>query len=327
MFQLILLSAQNNTIKKDFSTMWSIFSRHKPGLLGIDIGSRSVKLLELSQWGDGYCVKSCAVTPLCPAPHAEGSMQDPVSVSEAIKQAVTRSGTRLQRAAVAVKSACMITQLIELTPDLQPHEIEMQVQLEARRYIPYPMEDVHFDFVVQDREKILIVATQTDNVAIRVDALKRAGLTAHVVDVESYAMERACSLIAPDLPNRGADKTIAIVNIEATVTTLHVLHDRLNIYSHEEIFATGPWTGSLLQEKLLLVIRRGLQLFFSTSGHNGVDHIVLAGAASLGLSRLISKQLGVGCSIANPFLSIQAPAHIDPSLFMISCGLALRSFD
>ncbi len=353
---------------------WPIFSRNKPKLLGVDISSTSVKLLELSQQGGHYRVESYAVAPLFPDSQAEGDIKDIEAVSEAIKLVIARSGTHLRHAAVAVSSSSVITKVLELDAALEDHETAVQAKLEASRYIPYPMEEVSLDFEIlgvneknSEKVDVLAAASRTENVDIRVDALKLGGVTADVVDVESYAMERACPLIAAQLPDRGVDKTIAIVDIGSVVTTINVLHNLSTIYSREEVFGGKQLTESIqrrygltyeeaglakkqgaladdyvpevldpFREALIPLIRRSLQFFFSASRYNEIDHIVLAGGGAFipGLSDLVKERLGTECSIANPFLDMSISTRVDALVLsadapslMICSGLALRSFD
>lgn len=354
--------------------MGSFLSRKHPRLLGVDISTTSIKLLELSQVGESYRVESYAVAPLFPNSQVEGDIKDIEEVSEAIKLVVARSGTSLRNAAVAVSSSSVITKVIEMDVNLSDYEMEAQVALEASRYIPYPMEEVSLDFEVlglneknQERKDVLVAASRTENVDVRIDALKLGGINTKIVDVESYAMERACPLIAEQLPSHGEGKTIAIVDIGSIVTTINVLHNLSTIYSREEVFGGKQLTEAIqrrygltyeeaglakkqgaladdyvpevldpFREALIPLIRRSLQFFFSASRFNEVDHIVLAGGGAFipGLSDLVKDRLGTDCSIANPFLNMSLSSKVDALVLsadapslMICCGLALRSFD
>ena len=190
--------------------------RKKPTILGLDISTTAVKLLELSKSGDRYRVESYAVEPLPPNSVIEKNISDVEGVGEAIKRAVKRSGTRSKFAAAAVAGSSVITKVISMPASLSDDEMESQIQLEADQYIPYPLEEVNLDFEVigpseddPERVDVLLAASRSENVDVRVDALDIAGLTAKVIDVEAYAMENAFSLIKEQMPDHGLDKTIA----------------------------------------------------------------------------------------------------------------------
>jgi type IV pilus assembly protein PilM len=348
--------------------------RKKPTILGLDISTTAVKLLELSKSGEKYRVESYAVEPLPPNSVIEKNISDVEGVGEAIKRAVKRSGTRAKFAAAAVAGSSVITKVISMQADLSDDEMESQIQLEADQYIPYPLEEVNLDFEVigpseddPERVDVLLAASRSENVDVRVDAIEIAGLSAKVIDVEAYAMENAFSLIKEQMPDHGLDKTIAVVDIGATMTTLNVLHDLKTIYTREQVFGGKQLTEEIqrryglsyeeagmakrqgglpdnyvpevlepFKEAMAQQVSRSLQFFFSSSQYNSVDHIVLAGGSSSipGVDELIEENQGVPTTVANPFSNMIIAPKIkaqvlsnDAPALMIACGLALRSFD
>jgi type IV pilus assembly protein PilM len=354
--------------------MFTLLGRNKPAILGLDISTTAVKLLELSKSGNRYRVESYAVEPLPPNSVIEKNISDVDAVGEAIKRAVKRSGTKLKDAAAAVAGSSVITKVISMSADLSDDDMEGQIQLEADQYIPYPLEEVNLDFEVigptehdPDRVDVLLAASRSENVDVRVDAIELAGLHAKVIDVEAYAMENAFTLLKEHMPDNGLDKTIAVVDIGATMTTLNVLHDLKTIYTREQVFGGkqlteeiqrryglsyeeagmakrqgglpdnyGPEVLEPFKEAMAQQVSRSLQFFFSSSQYNSVDHIVLAGGSSsiVGIDELIEQNQGVQTTIANPFsnmiISPKIKAQVlsnDAPALMIACGLALRSFD
>jgi type IV pilus assembly protein PilM len=228
----------------------------KQAMLGLDISSTAVKLLELSRSGGKagarYRVESYAVEPLQANAVVEKNIADVDAVGEAIRSVVRRSGSRAKQAAVAVSGSAVITKMIAMSAALSDQEMENQIQLEADQYIPYPLEEVNIDFeVLGPSEKnpemvdVLLAASRSENVDNRVAALEIAGLTASIVDVEAYAMEGAFSLIVDQLPDLGLDQTIAIADIGATNTTLNVLHSNKIIYTREQNFGGKQLTEEI----------------------------------------------------------------------------------
>ena len=351
-----------------------LLQRTKPPLVGLDISSTAVKLLELSRSGSRYRVESYAVEPLPPNSVVEKSITDAEAVGDAIRRAVKRSGTRAKFAAVAVAGSAVITKVIPMPGALSDEEMESQIELEADQYIPYPLEEVNLDFEVlgpseknPDAVDVLLAASRSENVDMRVAAVETGALTAKIVDVEAYALENAFALLADQLPDQGIERTIAVVDVGATMTTLNVLHDMKIIYTRDQVFGGkqlteeimrryglsyeeagmakrqgglpdnyGPEVLEPFKEAMAQQVSRSLQFFFSSSQYNSVEHVVLAGgSASIpGVDELLQEKIGVETTIANPFANMSLASRVKPQTLsndapalMIACGLALRSFD
>jgi type IV pilus assembly protein PilM len=227
-------------------------SRNRP-LLGLDVTTSSVKLIELAQVGRGYRVESFAAEPTPANAINDKAIVDAEAVGEAIRRAVKRSGTKTREAAVAISGDAAITKVIQMPKNLSDADLEGQVELQADQYIPFPMEEVSFDFETigeserdPDMVDVLLVATRTENVEQRQAAVEAAGLMARVVDVEAFAVENACALLTHQMPEGGIDKFIAIVDFGASTTTFSVLHNLKVIYTRD--FAFG---GQQLTEEIM----------------------------------------------------------------------------
>lgn len=351
--------------------MLSFRRKHNASLVGLDISSTSVKLLELSIQDGRYRVESYGVEPLPMNAVVERNIADTEGVGDAIERLVKRARPRTRMAAAAVTGSAVITKVIDMEADMSDDERETQIRLDADQYIPYPLSEVNLDFevigpaAVPNRVSVLLAASRSENIEQRVDTLEIGGLTAKVIDVEAYAMERAFALIIDTLPS--SPEIVAIIDIGHTLTTLNVLRDEKIIYTREQMFGGKQLTediqrryglsfeeatrakreGNLpddyepevlrpFMESVVQQVTRSLQFFFSSSQYNDVDHILLAGgsASIAGLAGLIQEKLSNRVSVANPFLQMNFASQIDtsaiendaPSL-MIACGLALRSFD
>ena len=351
-----------------------LFKQKQPIVLGLDISSTAIKLLELGRSGDRFRVESYAVEPLPANSVIEKNIADVEAVGEAIKRAVKRSASRTKLASVAVAGSAVITKIIAMPASLTEDEMEQQIELEADQYIPYPLEEVNLDFEVigpsendPERIDILLAASRSENVDIRIAAIELAGLKAKIVDVEAYAMENAFSLLVPQLPEQGIDQTIAVIDIGATMTTLNVMHDRKTIYTREQVFGGKQLTEEIqrryglsyeeagmakrqgglpdnyvpevlepFKDAMTQQVSRSLQFFYGSSQYNNVDHIVLAGGSAMipGIDEMIANKLGVHTSVANPFTNMTLASRVkaqslsnDASALMIAAGLAMRSFD
>ncbi len=351
-----------------------IFGKKKLSMLGLDISSSAVKLLELSKSGKRYRIESYAVEALPPNSVTEKNITDVDAVGEAIRKAVKRSRTKLTYAALAVAGSAVITKVVQMPAALSEDDMESQINVEADQYIPYSLDEVNLDFEVIGPSKenaemvdVLLAASRSENVDVRVDAAELGGLTAAVVDVEAYAMENAFGFISPQLPNNAEGMAVAVFDIGATMTTLSVLHELKTIYTREAVFGGKQLTEEIqrryglsyeeagmakkqgglpdnylpevlepFKEAITQQISRSLQFFYSSSTYSSVEHIVLAGGsvAIPDLDQKIEERLGISTSIANPFadmsLSSKVKANVlnnDAPAMMIACGLALRSFD
>jgi type IV pilus assembly protein PilM len=222
-------------------------------LLGLDVTTSSVKLIELVESGKGYRVESFAAEPTPANAINDKAIVDAEAVGEAIRRAVKRSGSKTREAAVAISGDAAITKVIQMPKSLSDADLEGQVELQADQYIPFPMEEVSFDFETigeserdPDMVDVLLVATRTENVDQRQAAVEAAGLTARVVDVEAFAVENACTLLTHQMPDGGIEKFVAIVDFGASTTTFSVLHNLKVIYTRD--FAFG---GQQLTEEIM----------------------------------------------------------------------------
>jgi type IV pilus assembly protein PilM len=319
-----------------------MFGRKKSSLLGVDISSSVVKVLELSRANDKYSVESYAVEPLPLNAVVEGRIDNIDEVAGAIQRAVKRSGTKTKDAAVAVSANSAITKIVSFPASLSEREMEEQIMLEADNYIPYPLEEVRLDFEVlgtsaldAEAVDVLLAASRTENVDARTSVIEQAGLKPKLVDVEAYTIENAFHLISEQMPNHGQGLTVAVFDVGATLTTLHVLVDGQIVFTREQTFGGRMLTEEIERhygmsyqeagrakkqntlpedyaEKVLdpfkrsmtTTISRALQFFFSASSqYQSIDYIVLAGgcASIRGVDAMIEEETGTKTSIANPF--------------------------
>jgi len=349
----------------------AFIGRKQAAVLGIDISSTSVKLLELSRSGGRYRVESYAVEPLPPNSVVEKNITDAELVGEAIGRAVKKSGTRTRTAACAVAGSAVITKIISMPGNLSEDEMESQIQIEADQYIPYPLEEISLDFEVlnpsetdPDRVDVLLAASRSDNVDVRIAALEVGGLQAKVVDVEAFALENAVALLTDEINN---PHVVAVMDVGATTSTLSVLEDQSIVYTREQLFGGRQLTDEIqrryglsyeeaglakrqgglpdnyepevlqpFRESMAQEVNRALQFFYSSSQVGAVDHVIIAGgcASIHGIQELIQEKIDTPISIANPFAKMSVASRVradalanDAPAMMIACGLSLRSFD
>ncbi|MCM2377716.1 type IV pilus biogenesis protein PilM [Pseudomonas marginalis] len=176
------------------------FTRKVDTLLGVDINDTAIRLVELGRCTSGYSVQGY-VTQALPA-HAvvDGTFLDLDAVARALRSALSRLSTSARGAAAAVAGPSVITRMIEMEAGLTDDEMTWMIQMEADQYIPYPLDDVAIDFQVRGptalnpgRVEVLLAACLKEQVEAREAVLALAGLVPRVVDVEAFALARACS--------------------------------------------------------------------------------------------------------------------------------------
>ncbi|NOZ09573.1 MAG: pilus assembly protein PilM [Gammaproteobacteria bacterium] len=351
-----------------------IFAKKQQSIIGVDISSSAVKVLELSKSGDHYRVERYTVDPLPQNAVVENAITDVDQVGHAVERAIKRSGTRCKHAAVAVAASHVITKMITMGSGLNESELETQIELEADHYIPYPLDEVNLDFEVigpsetdPNQDEVLISACRKEIVDDYIAVIEQAGLTPAVVDVESYAMESAYSLIAKHIPGGGMEKTIAILDFGATTMHMNVMHNNRSVYTRDHAFGGKQLTEEIqrryglsyaeaglakkvgglpdnyqtdilhpFMEAMCQETTRALQFFYSSSQFSSVDQVLIAGGCAqiLGVDELIANRAGIHAAVANPFTSMSLASRIKPQSLsgdapslMVACGLAMRSFD
>ncbi len=320
-----------------------------PALVALDISSSRVKLLELAGNPGHYQIKAYANEPLPPQAISDNQIVEPEAVGQAIKRALERAQSRAKHAAVAVTGSSVISKIIDMPATLSQDEIEQQIGFEANQYIPYPIEEVSLDFQILGPSKhdaemntVLLAACRRDNVDARVAAVEIAGLKAHLVDVEAYALQNACQLLIDQLPPSVDEQTIAVADFGASVTCVNVLVNRETVYTREQNFGgrqlvyliqsrfelepeaaydklrSGALPEEFLQEVLphfaenmAQQIDRSLQFFYSASAeHSSVDQVILVGGCALlpGIAGMVEQHLEAPTSVGNPLAGMQASA-------------------
>lgn len=298
----------------------SILNPKARSLVGLDISSTAVKMVELSgsQAGD-YQVERYAIEPLPSGAVVEGNISNLEGVSETIGRCWKRLGTSTKFVAMALPTAAVITKKIILPANLRESEMEIQVESEANQYIPFALEEVNLDFQVvgpapssPDEVEVLIAASRKEGVEDRVASAEAASLRPLVMDVESYAALAAFELVRDQFPGNNDDMIFALVDIGANAMKVAMMKGDQQIYNREQAFGgnqltqdmvraygmshdeaealkrTGPMPDNYEAEilgpfldNLALEVSRALQFFFTSTQFNELHHVVLMGGGAL----------------------------------------------
>lgn len=297
----------------------SLFARQSAPLLGIDISSSSVKLVELAHdKGGALVLERCAIEPLERGWITDGNIEKFDEVADALRRLIKKSGTKTKNVALALPASAVITKKISLPSGLSEQELEVQVESEASQYIPFSLDEVSLDFCVigpsknsPDDVEVLLAASRREKVQDRQGLAEAAGLKTTIIDIESYASRLAASRLIETLPNQGKDALVALFEVGALITSMQVMRNDEVLYERDQAFGGAQLTQLIVRqygfsleeaeskkrsgdlpddyavtvlgpfvESMSQEIGRALQYFFSSTPHHRVDHILLAGGSA-----------------------------------------------
>ena len=342
------------------------FRNSKKNLLGVDISSSSVKVLEIAQDGAGFRLESYGIEPTPPNSVIENVVTDAEAVGDSIEKAVARSGSNLKECACAISGSKVITKKITVSSEIPVKDLEGQVQLEMVQHIPHPIEDISIDFQIENNPEdsglpfeITVVATKSENVDSCVVAVERGGLIPKIVDVELFALENAVSLTSKISGDDRLTGILGIVDIGSSSTKFSVLEAGSITYNREQNFGgkqllneiqrnyglsyeeakSGLAESSLeagFEEKVVAPfvesasqeIERALQLFYSSNNAARVEHVLLTGGcASLnGIADSVMARIEVPVDLISPFGKIPLSRNIDPKKLKRDAPMLLTAF-
>ena len=343
-------------------------------MMGLDISSSSVKMVELSQDKFGKLVlEHCAIVPLERGWITDGNIEKFDEVADAVRKLIKKSGSKTRNVAMALPPSAVITKKIILPGGLSDQELEMQVEAEANQYIPFPLDEVSLDFCIVGPSnnsagdiEILIAASRREKVQDIQGLAEAAGLKPVIVDVESYASRLATGRLIENLPKQGQDSIVALFEVGALTTSMQVIRNDEILYERDQAFGGAQLTqlivrqyGFSLEEaeskkrsgelpddydttvlrpfldSMVQEVGRALQFFFTSTPHNRVDYVMLAGgsAALPGLTTAVTRHTTFACSVVNPFEGMEMGSSVrlnkmarEAPSYLTSCGLALRRF-
>lgn len=317
-----------------------LFSKKSESLLGIDIGSTSLKIVELSRSGRNVAVQNAGIYPIAPNTIIEGKIADVPTLAQTLRKAVAMMRTKAKNVAVAVPGSAVITRVLEMPADLTEDELETQLLMEAEQYIPYSLDEVAVDFTViesageeSEQVKVLLAACRKEAIDALTETVEQADLESKIVDVEPFCLERVYPLLADQLEEDN-DGLIAVVDCGATNLRINVLDQGSTVYSREESFGTkqlseeiqrryglseeealnaerdGDLPGDYEQEvlspfrdSLIQQISRSLQFFYSSTSYSHLDCLILSGgiASNKELASMTESKIEVPVIAGNPF--------------------------
>jgi type IV pilus assembly protein PilM len=319
-----------------------VLFRKQKNLLGLDIGSSSVKLVELKEGKEGrFNLVKAGIENLSPEAIVDGAIMDSSLVVETISRLLSSTAVKNPNVAVSVSGHSVIVKKIQL-PTMPEEELSESIRWEAEQYVPFDINDVYLDYVVLDPGAIgetmgvLLVAAKKEKVDDFKNVVTQAGRVPSLVDVDAFALQNCYEV------NYGIDQTrvVALVNIGASVMNVNILAQGQTVFWRDITFGGNQFTDALQKEfslsfeqaeslkkgettggqnpaKVDEVLRevsqdvanelqKTLDFFKATSGQEAVDSIVIAGGGSKvkDLDAVLKDKFNLPVEMLNPFRSV-----------------------
>lgn len=324
----------------------ALFGRRKAHVVGVDIGSSAVKVVELKRAAGGYQLVAFGIAEVPFGAVEGGEIRQPAAVQAAVGNALQQAKTDATDAVIGVSGGSVIAKRVKL-PKMSEAELEESIRWEAEQYIPFDIDDVNLDFQIVGGEgpqtEIMLAAVKKGKVESYVEVAKAAGLNVVVVDADVFALETQYEHnYAGEI-----DEVVAMVNIGHENTNTNILQGGVSVYARD-IFMGGAryaaaiaqrfnlplpeaeavlrgkeggigWTQvgpvlDLVSQELGQEIQRTLDYFGTTAEHERIDRIFLSGGCALipGLKDFLSAQWGIEVALAEPFRQVKVAAPSVP---------------
>jgi type IV pilus assembly protein PilM len=315
-----------------------VFGKSKT-TVGLDIGSSSIKVVQLETRGDMTRLVNYGIAEIVPEAIVEGEIMDRQLVIEAIQNLLERCGIKEHRIATGISGRGVMVKKITMDR-LDPKDAREAIHWEAEQYVPYDINDVSLDFQILDLDvgpkqmQVLLVAAKKDLVNTQADLIREAGLVPAVIDVNSLAVQNAAELNYDFV----RDEVAALVNVGAELTNINIIRGGIPLYaqdlsiggnsfiesvqkryqvSREEAVGAfragesstldlGPAVKSFAEE-LGVGIDRSVAYLKSSGEAERVDRVLLSGGGAriLGLPQMLAERQRVPVDIVDPLRRIQ----------------------
>jgi len=319
-----------------------IFGKKK-NVIGLDIGSSSIKLVELSVGKRKFRLEKLAISPLPPEAIVDEALMDSVTIIDAIRDLIATSKIKTKDVVTSVSGHSIIVKKINL-PFMTEAELKESIQWEAERYIPFDINDVHFDFKIigrggenPDLMDIVLVAAKKDMINDYVSVMIESGLNPVIIDIDAFALENMLT-INYELEK---EETVVIANVGASITNINILKNNISAFTRDIFVGGGHVTEEIQRqlhidyeeaekikvssqidthsqpiiqdilkaesESLAVEIGKSLDFFKSTTSDEKISKLYLSGGGSKikGFDLILQQQIGMPVEIVNPFKKIE----------------------
>jgi type IV pilus assembly protein PilM len=314
----------------------------KKDIVGLDIGSSSIKVVELSETNRGYQLVHCAMAPIPPEAIVDGSLMDSVVIVDTIRDLIKGFKIKTKEVVTSVSGHSVIVKKISL-PVITEDELAESIQWEAERYIPFDASDVNIDFQILGANEesnelmdVVLVAAKKDIINDYLSVLLEAGLTPVIIDIDAFALENMYQANY----SMKMGEIIGLVDIGANVMNINIMNDGVSAFTrdvfkggssiteeiqkhlhvdHEE--AEGLKVGSKIDDNKQSAIRNILKTasddfasevaqsmdYFQKTFNQNLDKLFISGGCSKieGLSKVIEAQINVPVEVIDPFQNVE----------------------
>ena len=318
-----------------------MFFAKKDHLIGIDIGSRTIKLGEVKQTKKGRVLEKFGTVHLPQNAIVEGRIKEPPAVAEAIQNLLADLKVTEQNVATSVAGYSVIIKRITVGKQTE-EELAENIQYEAEQYIPFDLEDVNIDFhVIGESElnpnqmNVMLVAAKTEIIDEYIDLLDMAGLHPCVVDIDVFALER---VFEENYLNE--EGTVGLIDIGANKMNINIVKGYVSAFTRDvniggeqisreiaskfdcsfdeaEGIKLGKDNEKVPEEDIREIvysaisswgaeIRRAIDFYYSTGSEEDIGRIILSGGAAQteGFSELLSAETSIDVQMCNPFMGV-----------------------
>jgi type IV pilus assembly protein PilM len=318
-------------------------------IIGLDIGSRNIKAIQLKENKDVYILERLGITSLESELIVDGSILDSTRVVEAIKELVLTTDIKAKNTTLSVSGhSSVIIKRITL-PEISEDELSESISFEAEQYIPFDIEDVMLDFQIlglaeeEGMIDVLIVAVKRDKINEYVSVVKEAGLTPAVVDIDSFALENMHELNY----EFNEEANVALINVGASMININIIKGGVSVFTRDSSIGGNLYTEALQREfsisfedaerlieggevesvsqemadpvlntasdEIVSEISRSFDYFMDTTNYENIDEIILSGGVALikDFPTFLAERTGINVSVAHPFNNINIPDSFD----------------
>ena len=227
-----------------------LFSRSKKGVVGLDVGSSAIKMVELRERKGEYHLQRLGVEPLSPEAIVDGSIMDSSLVVDAIHRLNDQTKVKNTAFATSLSGHSVIIKKIQL-PAMPQEELADSIQWEAEQYIPFDINDVRLDYVVltegepgRDNMEVLLVAVKRDKVNDYVSVISQTGKTPSIVYVDAFGVQYGYEANYELNPR----SVVALINMGASVTNINILARGTTVFWRDISFGGNQFSEELQRE-------------------------------------------------------------------------------
>ncbi|MFW5878437.1 MAG: type IV pilus assembly protein PilM, partial [Myxococcota bacterium] len=219
-------------------------------VVGLDIGSSCIKMIQLKESKRGYSLHNLGVAPVPPEAIVDGALMNAPAIVDAIQELMAAQGVKRGReVATSISGHSVIIKKINMPP-MTREDLEDSMQWEAEQYIPFDMSEVNLDVDILRPENesgqmdVLLVAAKKDMIADYTSVIAEAGLVPMIVDVDAFAVQNAFE-VSYGLPQ---GESVVLVNIGASVININVVSDGLSVFTRDVAMGGNQFTEDIQKQ-------------------------------------------------------------------------------